>query len=246
MDRLTILDLIIGIVLILAIFIFFIAVAWKSRLLRDEITDPVSFLKFDNRTQQFHPFRTRKKWDVNRPFSLSRTQFAVWTAFIAAAYIYLYFIRFPGKAIAFDATVLALMGISMGTVTGGSVIDKSQSDKFRHQNHPSQGFWRDILSDENGVSIGRFQQVVWTTIALAVFVYKLATIQTAQFPQLDPSLLFLSGLSNAAYLTLKAGENSGDSAKSAFVNGLLDNDSSVARPPTPASTPGQGKQQQPV
>jgi hypothetical protein len=40
---------------------------------------------------------------------------------------------------------------------------------------PQNSFWRDILSDENGISFHRFQIVVWTLVLTVLFVSKVRT-----------------------------------------------------------------------
>ena len=68
------------------------------------------------------------------------------------------------------------MGISVGTTFAAGTIDNNQNPITRHQNEPSAGFFIDILSDENGISIHRFQNVVWTIIAICLYLCYLKRI----------------------------------------------------------------------
>ena len=78
----------------------------------------------------------------------------------------------------------------------------------RHQNSPSQGFFIDILSDDNGISLHRFQNFVWTIIATIVYLYKVAMIPAGCIlPELSDTLLTLTGISSATYLVLRSKEN---------------------------------------
>jgi hypothetical protein len=78
----------------------------------------------------------------------------------------------------------------------------------RHQNSPSEGFFIDILSDDNGISLHRFQNFVWTIIAITVYLYKVSQVRTGcELPELSDTLLALTGISSATYLILRSKEN---------------------------------------
>jgi hypothetical protein len=68
----------------------------------------------------------------------------------------------------------------------------------------SVGFLTDIMSDENGVSVHRFQMVVWTAVLTLVFLYEV--FRTFAMPEFSSTLLTLMGISSGAYLTLKVPE----------------------------------------
>jgi hypothetical protein len=90
------------------------------------------------------------------------------------------------------------------------VIDNKEisDNRPRHQNCPSQGFFVDILSDESGISLHRFQNLAWTIIAMTVYLYKVSLISTGcQLPELSDTLLALTGISSATYLVMKTQEN---------------------------------------
>jgi len=65
----------------------------------------------------------------------------------------------------------------------------------------SRGFWRDILSDSNGISLYRFQIAVWTLIIGFIFI--IDVYNTLSMPQFDNTLLALMGISSGTYLGFK-------------------------------------------
>jgi hypothetical protein len=193
-------------VIIVAIVIFFFVLAKKTNILRDEIGDCDVY---ESRLINAAHRRDEKISSLKRPYSLSRTQLAVWTTVISSTYIYQVLCHNCVGTI--NVTALVLMGISTGTTAIASLVDTNdiEDNKLRHQDQPSKGFFIDILSDSNGVSIHRFQNLIWSIIAIIIYVYKLNnSILSNCLPELDTTLLALTGISNATYLTLKGKENS--------------------------------------
>lgn len=237
---------VIGIILISALPLATIILAFCSNLLRDEISDPWLFLDSARKSKKFRHFLRERKAKIPRPFSLARTQLALWTNVIGCSYVYLVFCKYPGSPLNIDATSLALLSISVGTTAGGMAIDTSQREKFRHQNEPSRSFLIDILSDTNGVSIARFQQFVWTIIAAVLYVSQLEDLPSCRLPSLNNALLGLTGVSCAAYLTVKAGENAGNGANMALSNAILNGDSrAVTQIPQTTTILNKGGNRQP-
>jgi hypothetical protein len=68
----------------------------------------------------------------------------------------------------------------------------------------SKNFFQDIVSDENGVSLHRFQAVVWT-ITLG-FVFFIGVWNDKAMPDFSPTLLALMGISSGSYLAFKINE----------------------------------------
>jgi hypothetical protein len=66
---------------------------------------------------------------------------------------------------------------------------------------PSQGWWRDLLSDDNGVSLHRLQIAVWTIVFVGVFV--VAVWRAFAMPDFDATTLGLMGISSGLYLGFK-------------------------------------------
>jgi hypothetical protein len=68
----------------------------------------------------------------------------------------------------------------------------------------SHGFLTDIMSDENGISIHRFQMVIWTVVLALIFVHEV--YKTLGMPQFPDTLLTLMGISSGTYVALKVPE----------------------------------------
>ena len=66
---------------------------------------------------------------------------------------------------------------------------------------PSQGFLKDILSDETGVSFHRFQMAAWTVVLGCVFA--VAVNKGLAMPDFSPTLLGLMGISAGTYVGFK-------------------------------------------
>ncbi|KAA6438433.1 hypothetical protein FEM33_17245 [Dyadobacter flavalbus] len=190
------------------ISLLFLGLARYSNLIRDEISDLAAFNANAAQLQQ------TRKWmplDKTAPFSLTKVQFGLWTVIISSVYIYLSLIKGDCAVGTINKTALVLMGIFAGTAVASTIIDKNEmnDNRDRHQNTPSQGFFVDILSDDNGISLHRFQNFAWTIIAITVYLYKVSEIRTGcELPELSDTLLALTGISSATYLTLKSQENS--------------------------------------
>lgn len=193
------------------IIVAFLWLALKSNLLRD---------RCDNTNALMNSASGQPLSQVPRSYSLSRTQMAVWTVVIACSMIYLYFCRGCTET-EVNGTALALMGISVATTAAAGLVDSSQIQAVaanpalpsRHQNQGSSGFFYDILSDENGICLHRFQHVVWTLISISIYLWQVAkgSNQTGGcLPDLDPTLLALQGISSAGYIGLKTQENQGN------------------------------------
>ena len=177
---------------LVVIFTTFILLAFLSPILRDTVANPKAL------------------GDLQPPFSLSRTQLGVWITTIASFYIYaiLWDHKTAGEL---NTTALTLMGISAATFAAAAVVDTSEIQQGipRSQDEPSSGsFLQDILSDENGVSIHRFQNVIWTVVAIIIYFYNYNNEKPTDFlPNLSSTLLALTGISSATYLVLKTREN---------------------------------------
>jgi len=194
-------------VLITLIFGLFLILAVYSNILRDEVND---LDEFDQNVQKIQQKQRRKLLNKRYPFSLAKVQFGMWTVIIASSYIYLALCKGDCAESPINKTALVLMGISAGSAVASTIIDKREinDSRPRHQNTPSEGFFIDILSDDTGISLHRFQNFVWTLIAIVVYLYKVSLIRTGcELPELSDTLLALTGISSATYLVLRAKEN---------------------------------------
>ncbi|MFI5137241.1 MAG: hypothetical protein ACHQIM_05390 [Sphingobacteriales bacterium] len=210
----------VGWVLIIGIIILFLGVAFKSDILRDSIMNHDDFLVAARKIAKYQNVTDVNK--IPKPFSLSRSQLAIWTVVISCSYIYLELVKyFPVKDIAIDSTLLLLMGISAGTAAAGNLINNTSTPEQQGPDLPSEGFFKDILSDKNGINIHRFQNVIWTIIAVMLYLGKIPVVICGQLPTLDSTLIALTGISSATYLGLKINENT-----------------PPALPPSPPAQPG--------
>lgn len=209
-----------AIFIILLIVITFLCLALLSNLLRDITGNPapreieMSYLTKETNLKSGTNGNTA---EVLAPYSLSRTQLAIWITIIGSVYTYaVFWDDLPLSAI--NNTALLLMGIAGGTFAAGAILDTTeiQQKVTRHQDQDvNSNFFKDILSDGNGISIHRFQNVVWTVIAIFVYFYKYGNpIPGAPvgLPELDNTLLALTGISSATYIILKTRENVGQKA----------------------------------
>ena len=144
-----------------------------------------------------------------RPYSFSRVQLFWWTLVVAACF--LISLGTTGTLPAVNETCLALLGIALGTNGTARLIDDRQIaandavGSARHQDQPSEGFWTDIVSDAEGVSVHRFQTLVFNL--LYGFGFLSQFLKSMTFPSFDEKTYALLGLSSAAYLAIKSREN---------------------------------------
>lgn len=148
----------------------------------------------------------------NKPYSFARVQLWWWTIVIIISFIMVYGVT--GEFWPMNQTCLILLGISLGTTTAGRLIDNQQINDVtvvRHQDTPSQGLLIDILSDEHGLSVHRFQTLLFNLIYSASFIIQVfGTAYTKHvFPEFDSPTLALLGVSSSAYLALKLAEGKG-------------------------------------
>ena len=206
---------VIAVITISTITILFFVLAAYSNILRDEITNIDEFNANAKQLQKKHKW---KLVNTNAPFNLTKVQFGLWTVIIASVYIYLSLFKGDCADAGINKTALVLMGIFAGTAVASTIIDKNEinDNRPRHQNRPSQGFFIDILSDANGISLHRFQNFAWTVIAIIVYLYKVTLIKTGcDLPELSDTLLALTGISSATYLVMKTKENDPPATQSA-------------------------------
>jgi hypothetical protein len=69
---------------------------------------------------------------------------------------------------------------------------------------PSQALLPDLLSDDGGASLHRFQMAVWTLVLIAIFIHDV--VATRAMPDFSSTLLALMGISNGVYVGLKIPE----------------------------------------
>ena len=143
------------------------------------------------------------------PFSLARTQMAVWSWVVFGACFFLFVMTWdPGVDI--PVSMLGLLGISATTYVAAALVDRSGATTPTRA--PSKGFWKDICGSE-GVSLHRIQIIAWTVVLVFVFIVQVFT--KLAIPVFDPTLLGLLGLSAGTYVGFKFPENQTPAATSA-------------------------------
>ncbi len=145
------------------------------------------------------------------PYSLSRFQLAFWSLLVIAAYVFIWMITEELDTI--TGSVLVLLGVGSGTALAAVVIDSGKPAagsappvKLR----ASQGFFTDLISDDNGVSLSKFQLFVWTLVLGVIFCS--SVYDGLEMPQFSTTLLGLMGLSSGTYLGFKVPENKAPAA----------------------------------
>jgi len=142
------------------------------------------------------------------PFSLARSQMAFWTVIILISILWVWYDK--GYLVSVTSQVLMLLGISAGTTVTANLIDNADLTnakiKSRHQDsNSSQSFFLNIVSDQKGLSIHRFQNVIFSLSIGLYFLYEV--IKNNRIPELDENLMVLMGISSGTYLAIKKGEN---------------------------------------
>jgi hypothetical protein len=174
-----------------------------------------------------------------RPYSFSRVQLAWWSVIIITAFTSI--MLQTGHAPNLHSSTLVLLGISAGTTAVARVIDLADQQNplvFRHQDIKTSNFFLDLLSDQNGVSIQRFQALIFNVVFGIWFIASVLgnlgdpNYCLADFVKGDPNLaqcllhstdflipivsdnnLILLGLSSATYAALKITENKGTASE---------------------------------
>jgi hypothetical protein len=145
---------------------------------------------------------------TEKPYSFSRTQLLWWVNVIVICFIYLF-----AKEQAFSLlnnTCLILLGISAGTTVSGRIIDSNKATTAAKnsivlsQDAKKENFLTDILSDENGISVHRFQGVVFNVVLGIFFMVKFFT--DLKLPEFGSQELALLGISSSTYLAGKMSE----------------------------------------
>ncbi|MEO5823672.1 MAG: hypothetical protein ABIT71_24470 [Vicinamibacteraceae bacterium] len=146
-----------------------------------------------------------------KPYSLARTQLAVWLVVITGSYLFIWTIL--GTTNPLNQTALILLGLAVATgITAGAVgTSGAQPIAALAAGGPgglapvvmvavpvSRNFAIDLLTESDGITIYRLQMVVWTLALVWVFGY--AVWHDLAMPTFDNTLLGLMGVSNSAYV----------------------------------------------
>jgi hypothetical protein len=165
--------LMIGTMFIFAVAILLLKLGKTSDLLRDASTEKL----------------------MQRSYSLSRVQMAWWFFIVLASYVWLWIV---GEGIPDLSTqALGLLGIGSLTYVTAASLDASKSLNFGE----SEGFWKDILSYPQGLTLSRVQLLVFNLLFGILFM--IYVLQHVRMPELDSNILLLLGLSSGTYAGFK-------------------------------------------
>jgi hypothetical protein len=140
--------------------------------------------------------RTLKEDTPIGPYSLGRTQMAVWFFLVIVGFIFIGMSLGQYQHLVTGET-LVLLGIS--GVTGLAAI---QITGDKAADRTTRNFFRDILGDAAGEpQLQRIQSVAWTFVLVAIFVY--IALHDFRFEQFDTNLLLLMGIAQSFYIGFK-------------------------------------------
>jgi hypothetical protein len=156
---------------------------------------------------------------IKKPYSYARVQLAWWSIIILSSFIAIFITK--GNLPILDDSLIILLGISSATTATAALIDATDQNKPAStiiQNQESEGFFLDILSDANGVSIHRLQALlfnlvigIWmiytVTVGLRTCISTTSACINTILPIIDTNKLLLLGVSAATYAGLKTKEN---------------------------------------
>ncbi len=152
----------------------------------------------------------------NKPYSFARVQLMWWTLIIISCYTSYYGIH--GALQDLDSSALILLGISIGTTTAARIIDIDEINRGRRRHKKNQTYntmVSNIISDSEGISVHRFQALVFNIVFGLMFIAEFLDTESGNtFVQFSATELSLMGISSAAYVGLKLSENRGNIAPS--------------------------------
>jgi uncharacterized membrane protein YeiH len=140
-------------------------------------------------------------------YSLALFQMAFWFFLVIAAYVFIWLINDELDTI--TDSVLGLIGIGAATAIGATLVDKNKAS-MDAATPTTRGFIRDVLSDESGITLHRFQMFVWTLVLGVIFVA--SVFRSLEMPEFSAGLLGLMGISSGTYVGFKVQENAAPAA----------------------------------
>lgn len=144
--------------------------------------------------------------------SLSLFQFLLWTLLISFLYITLWFLQLGAGSTQAPTTIqpelMLLMGISVAVPIANKGILEYKKFKERDEREIyEEPRYSSMLEEQGRPSLLRLQMFLWTLAALVIYFWLfLTSLSTAAagavpgLPDIDPTLLFLMGISQAGYL----------------------------------------------
>jgi hypothetical protein len=130
---------------------------------------------------------------ARQPYNLGRSQMAWWFFLIVVSYSFIWLVT--GDRDTIPPSLLALMGISAATALASALIQPKGEVVPRK----TRGWWRDLISDDNGIiALDRLQIVVWTLVLSGIFLS--SVIWDLLMPEFNATLLTLMGISSGTYI----------------------------------------------
>jgi hypothetical protein len=134
---------------------------------------------------------------AKRPYSLGRAQMAWWFLLVVLSYSFIWLVT--GDRDTIPPSVLGLIGISSATALAAAMIPPKGD---RAPARRTQGWWKDLVADEEGaVALDRLQIVVWTLVLSGIFLF--SVIWELTMPEFNGTLLALMGVSSGTYIGFK-------------------------------------------
>jgi len=159
----------------------------------------------------------------NEP-STSKFQMLVWTAAVVFAFLAIYQIRFSSgnwsELPAVPTNLLIAMGISVVTTISAKSIAVNEQARSVAAGRPlvPTGKSGIFVDDAGKPDLGKVQVVLWTVIAVGVFLFKVGalinhpncppnSVSNLGLPDIDKTLMILMGLGHGAYIGKKIAES---------------------------------------
>lgn len=182
------------------VLIFFVALAMNTDLVRDTTPQPPP--------------------GKRRPYSLSRVQAAFWLCIVSIVYLrMLSFASQPLQPPVPNETALVLLSLSVVTVAASAYVgtrsNNGQSNGAQKEGSnatgtrpASRGLISDILND-SGTNLHRLQLILWNAMLGIDYLYEGLTqpLIPTPMPTYGKEIYALLGISSAAYVVLKGGED---------------------------------------
>lgn len=150
--------------------------------------------------------------------STSKFQWFAWTVVAVFSYIAIFVARVQQGEIApieeMPASLLIAMGVSTGTMAAAKGITSAYLasgaiKKTKKSEAPlvKQPYLAELVADDTGFpDLSKVQMLTWTAIGIGIFIFRVtrainnAALATPVLPDIEPSLMVLMGIGQAAYL----------------------------------------------
>ncbi|SHN23272.1 hypothetical protein SAMN04488057_11286 [Cyclobacterium lianum] len=147
----------------------------------------------------------RESSSKSSPYSFSRCQLWLWTLIICPAFVLNWGFKNTNLP-QINQTSLILLGITIGIGLTAGIVSATQKASakpttlLKSNSTTTQGFWIDILLDDNGqFSVGRLQNLLFTLIYITIYV-SLFFKGRMEYPSFDETAYVLMGISSGGYL----------------------------------------------